>query len=114
MYSIVFSPVFRRCNEWNEYQKQLENQNAEYEKALCRKEQFIKHLEFVIDSQEEQKLESNKLNIGCTESNLRGSEDLEMFKNPPENLSSIVADKKYKHATAEPPYKQEIKESRYY
>jgi archaellum component FlaC len=110
-YIIRFFIIFRRLNEWNEYQKKLENQNTEYQKALCRKEQFIKHLEFNIDSLT-QDLENNKIHVKCTKSNLHESNELEACKNKLETLANIVANMTCKFATAESSYQHEITEMR--
>lgn len=101
-----------RQKEWNRHQIELESQNTEYQKALCRKTQFIQHLEFTIDCLTQEKHDFKNSQIEITKSNSQGSEELEMCKNQLNRLSNIVENMTSQFSTAEASFQQKIMEMR--
>ncbi|XP_015377130.1 PREDICTED: uncharacterized protein LOC107171404 [Diuraphis noxia] len=81
--------------EWNVYQIQLENQIAEDHKALSRKEQYIKHQDYIIENLTQDKLNLEiQLNKPLLELQSHQSEEIENYQNEIKRLSTIITDTK--------------------
>jgi len=105
--------VFRRL-EWNAYQIQLENQIAEDHKALSRKEQYIKHQEYMIENLTQENLNLEiQLNKPVIELQSHQSEEIENYQNEIKRLSTIIADTKKTLVANKESHMTEISEMRY-
>jgi len=105
--------VFRRL-EWNAYQIQLENQIAEDHKALSRKEQYIKHQDYMIENLTQEKMNLEvQLNKPVLELQSHKSEEIENYQNEIKRLSTIITDTKKTLVANKESHMTEMSEMRY-
>jgi len=106
--------LFFRRLEWNAYQIQLENQIAEDHKALSRKEQYIKHQDYIIENLTQEKMNLEiRLNKPVLELQSHQSEERENYQNEIRRLSTIIADTRKTLVANKESHETEMSEMRY-
>lgn len=104
---------FRRL-EWNAYQMQMENQIAEDHKALSRKEQYIKHQDYIIENLTQEKMNLEvQLNKPVLELQSHQSEEIKNYQNEIKRLSTIITDMKKTLVANKELHMTEMSEMRY-
>lgn len=108
--------MFFRRAEWKSFEIHLDHQISENQKALDRKEQYIKNQDYAIESltQEKLSLETQLKNKNpLFESKSNRSEEIENYQKKLRQLSTTMADKEKTLETTKELHNIEISEMRY-
>lgn len=106
--------MFFRRIEWKSYQIHLEHQISENQKALDRKEQYIKNQDYLIENLTQEKLSlETQLKKPVFDSKSNRLEEIENYQKKIRQLSTTIADKEKTLETTKELHNIEISEMRY-